>query len=379
MTKRIALGLVLAALLGSSPLLVAETTYLPGAAELSGLQGARFSSTLELANPGDAAVTATVGLVPMAGMTTPAPVTRTLAAGESLRIEAALKTLFGLAEGSAGTITVASETPLLASLTTRNVAAAEGPYGLGLGAVPEAELLATGETGHSIWVSHSADPKTGYRTNLSVTLVDPGTVVVVRVFEADGSLAGETTLSAAAPQVWQQPVTAIAGEESLPVGRAAFEVKAGRATAYAVVNDNVTSDAIALPCERVPAGSTERLVSGAALSPGHLGAFWVTDLRLFNPSAEPVVATVRSLGAPSAASAPVPIPANGIVEVPRVLAFLGFPEQTASALLVSADTPLLVAARTNNLDPTGVRTGTFSAQQFVSIWPTGLLAAGSTG
>ncbi|MHB8800362.1 MAG: Ig domain-containing protein, partial [Thermoanaerobaculia bacterium] len=379
MTFRTALRLVLAAALGTSTLLAAETTYLPGAAELAGLQGARFSSTLELTNPGDAVATATIGLVPMAGKTAPAPVVRTLAAGESVRIEAALKTLFGLAEDGAGTITVLSDAALLASLTTRNVAAAEGPYGLGLFAVPEAELLGAGETGHSIWVSHSADPTTGYRTNLSVTLVDPGTIVVVRVFDADGSPAGETTLSAETPQVWQKPVTAIAGEAALPVGRAEFEVKAGRATAYAVVNDNVTSDAIALQSERVPAGATERLVSGAALSPGHLGAFWVTDLRIFNPGAEPAVATIRSLGAPTPASAVVPVPAHGVVEVPRVLAFLGFPERTASALRVSADTPLLVAARTNNVDPAGLRAGTFSAQQFVSVWPTGLLGAGATG
>ena len=196
MTYRTAISLALAVILGTSAVLGAETAYLPGAAELTGLQGARFSSTLELTNPGDSAATATIGLVPMAGKTPPAPVTRTLAAGESMRIEAALETLFGLADDGAGTITVLSDAALLASLTTRNVAAAEGPYGLGLLAVPEAELLGAGETGHSIWVSHSADPKTGYRTNLSVTLVDPGTIVVVRVFDADGSLAGETTLSA---------------------------------------------------------------------------------------------------------------------------------------------------------------------------------------
>ena len=379
MTYRTAISLALAVILGTSAVLGAETAYLPGAAELTGLQGARFSSTLELTNPGDSAATATIGLVPMAGKTPPAPVTRTLAAGESMRIEAALETLFGLADDGAGTITVLSDAALLASLTTRNVAAAEGPYGLGLLAVPEAELLGAGETGHSIWVSHSADPKTGYRTNLSVTLVDPGTIVVVRVFDADGSLAGETTLSAQTPQVWQKPVTAIAGESSLPVGRAEFEVKAGRATAYAVVNDNVTSDAIALASERVPSGATERLVSGAALSPGHLGAFWVTDVRIFNPGTEPIVATIRSLGAPTEATAAVTVPAFGVVEVPRALAFLGFPERTASALLVSADAPLLVAARTNNVDPAGLRAGTFSAQQFVSIWPTGLLGAGATG
>ena len=75
----------------------------------------------------------------MAGKTPPAPVVRTLAAGESVRIDAALKTLFGLADDAAGTITVSSDAALLASLTTRNVAAPEGPYGLGL--VRDADMV----------------------------------------------------------------------------------------------------------------------------------------------------------------------------------------------------------------------------------------------
>ena len=62
----------------------------------------------------------------------------------------------------------------------------------------------------------------------------------------------------------------------------------------AVVNDNVTSDAIALQSERVPAGASDRLVSGAAYSPGHLGSFWVTDLRLYNPGSTPLDATTVS-------------------------------------------------------------------------------------
>lgn len=379
MTLRYAVRFALAIALGTATLAPAETTYLPGAAEVTGLAGARFSSTLELTNPGASAVSATIGLVPMSGRAAPVPVTRSLAAGESLRIKEALKSLFGIEDGGAGTIVVSSDTALLASLTTRNVAAVEGAYGLGLLAVAEADLLGTGETGHSIWVSQSADPRTGYRTNLSVTLVDAGTVVEVRVLDAEGRVAGSTTLTAASPEVWQQPVAALTGAIDLPVGRAEFAVKAGRATAYAVVNDNVTSDAIALQSERVPPGASDRLVSGAAYSPGHLGSFWVTDLRLFNPGSTPLDATIQSVGAPSEASIVIPVPAQGVVEVERVLSLLGFPERTASALRVKAASPLLVAARTNNVDPAGVRAGTFSAQQFVTAWPSGLLAAGSTG
>ncbi|MBK8596089.1 MAG: putative Ig domain-containing protein [Holophagales bacterium] len=380
MTIRTALRLALSAILGTAAIAAADTTYLPGAAELTGLAGARFSSTLELSNPGATGTTATIGLVPMAGKAAPAPVARTLAAGESLRIPEALKTLFGLAEGAAGTLTLTSDEPLLANLSTRNVAAPEGAYGLGLLPVPSSDLLGAGETGHSIWVSQSADPAKGYRTNLSVTLVDPGTIVEVRVLDAEGRVAGAATVTAETAQVWQQPAASLIGfATDLPVGRAEFEVKAGRATAYAVVNDNVTSDAIALQVERVVPGPTDRLISGAALAPGQLGAFWSTDLRLFNPGSTAVDATIQSVGASREGSAVVPVPAKGVVEVSRALALLGFPEGTACALRVRAGASLLVAARTNNVDPAGIRKGTFSAQQFVTSWPAGLLGAGALG
>jgi hypothetical protein len=380
MKIRTAIRLTLSAILGTAALAAAETTYLPGAAEVTGLAGARFSSTLEISNPGGSGTVATIGLVPMAGKVAPSPVTRTLAAGESLRISEALKTLFGLADGAAGTLTVTADEPLLANLSTRNVAAPEGAYGLGLLPVSASDLLGAGETGHSIWVSQSADPSSGYRTNLSVTLAEPGTVVEVRVLDAEGRVVGTATVTAATPEVWQQPAAALIGAGTdLPIGRAEFEVKAGRATAYAVVNDNVTSDAIALQSERVVPGPADRLISGAALAPGHLGSFWSTDLRLFNPGPAAVDATVLAVGASREASAVVSVPGKGVVEVSRVLALLGFPEGTACALRVTAGASLLVAARTNNVDPSGVRKGTFSAQQFVTAWPGGLLAAGSVG
>ncbi|MCL4809579.1 MAG: hypothetical protein KJ062_17600, partial [Thermoanaerobaculia bacterium] len=380
MTIRAALRVTLSLFLGTAALAAAETTYLPGAAEVTGLAGARFSSTLEISNPGGSATVATIGLVPMSGKAAPSPVTRTLAAGESLRIPEALETLFGLSDGAAGTLTVTADEPLLANLSTLNVAAPEGAYGLGLLPVASSDLLGAGETGHSIWVSQSADPKSGYRTNLSVTLAEPGTVVEVRVLDAEGRVAGTATVTAATPEVWQQPAAALIGAGTdLPVGRVEFEVKAGRATAYAVVNDNVTSDAIALQSERVVPGPTDRLISGAALAPGHLGSFWSTDLRLFNPGSAAVDATVLAVGASREASVVVSVPAKGVVEASRVLALLEFPEGTACALRVTAGASLLVAARTNNVDPAGVRRGTFSAQQFVTAWPDGLLGAGSVG
>jgi hypothetical protein len=378
MSFRPVLRVVLLGLLCAAIPAAAETTYLPGAAETIGLAGARFSSTLDLANPGATATTVTISLIPMAGKAAPEPVTRSLGAGESLRILGALASLFGLSGDAAGTLTVTHDVPILATLSTKNVASSAGTYGLGLLPVPSSQLLGAGETGHSIWASQSVDPGSGYRTNLSVTLVEPG-VVEVRVLDAEGRVAGSATVTAARAEVWQQPLTALVGGRDLPVARAEFEVKSGLATAYAVVNDNVTSDAIALQAERVVPAPTEALVAGAALSSGHLGSFWVTDLRIFNPGTAGLEASIVSLGASREASATVSVPAKGLVEVPRVLALLGFPEGTACALRVRAEGPLLVAARTNNVDPAGVRKGTFSAQQFVTDWGEGLLGTGATG
>lgn len=367
-----AVSLLLVAL--AAPRALAARVFLPGAAQVDGDAGSRFRSEVVLSNPGSAPVEVTVSLLPGGATPSASPATVPLAAGRTLRLPEALRDLFGIESGF-GTLSVSAPVPVLASLTTRNVADPRGTYGVSVPTVEETSLLGAGETGHAVWLSHSADPVVGFRTNVSVTLVDPGSSVEVRVLDASGRLAGSRVV-AGGPLTWQESAGTIAGP--LPIGRAELRVTAGRATGYTVVNDNVTSDAIATPFERVRPGPAELLLDGVARTGGHNDTHWSTDLRLYNPGATQLAVVLSGLGLPGApAPRTVAVPADSVVEVPDVLgnAGLGLPDGVAGALRLSAAGPLLVAARTSNTDPAGERPGTFSAQQRAIPWPSGLLAA----
>ncbi|MCE7956692.1 MAG: hypothetical protein DYH06_01940 [Acidobacteria bacterium ACB2] len=370
-----AIPLLLLAL--AAPRALAARVFLPGAAQVDGGSGARFRSEVVLSNPGTTAADVTVTLIPGGATPSAAPAVLLLPAGRTARFPEALRDLFGVESGF-GTLAVSSPVPVLASLTTRNVADPRGTYGVSVPAVAEPSLLGAGETGHAVWLTHSAGPDAGFRTNVSVTLVDPGSSVEVRVLDSSGRLAGSRVVSGG-PLTWQESAGTIAGP--LPIGRAEVRVTAGRATGYTVVNDNVTSDAIATPFERVRPGPSELLLDGVARTAGQNDTHWSTDLRLYNPGATPLAVVLSGLGLPSApAPLSVIVPADSVVEVPDVLgeSGLGLPDGVAGALRLSAAGPLLVAARTSNTDPAGERPGTFSAQQRAIPWPSGLLAAPST-
>src|SRR2546422_2362887 len=86
--------------------------YLPGAAATAGQFGAQFSSTLTVTNVSVSSTSIQIGFIPYAGKSTPSAVSRSLAAGETLQIPRVLESLFGLT-ADAGTLTVASESPLI--------------------------------------------------------------------------------------------------------------------------------------------------------------------------------------------------------------------------------------------------------------------------
>lgn len=352
---------------------------LPGAVRSDGQSGARFRTTLLLTNAGNSAATVRVAFLPPAGSVAPAPAARTLSPGQSLRQEDALHGLFGLEEG-AGTLDVEAPVPVLASTTTQNVADPRGTYGLAVPPVAFPDLLREGETGHAAWVSQSADPASGYRTNVSVTLVEAGTAADVVVLDGSGVERGRRRVEGG-PATWQESLPAIAGPSSLPAGRVELRVLSGRAAGYAVVNDNVTSDAIAAPFERLPVGPVDLLVDGVARSPGQEGTYWRTDLRLFNPGGSPLEVTIEPFvpgASPPALSRSVP--SGAVVELLDILGPGGFslPEGSAGAVRLRAPGPLLAVARTSNVDPAGRRPGTFSASQRAARWPSGLAVAPGT-
>jgi hypothetical protein len=140
-----------------------------------------------------------------------------------------------------------------------------------------------GQTGHSAWVSVSSDPDTGYRTSVSVTLLDPSSSVMIEIRDDQGSLRGSTSISSPVPEWVQLSVADLIGAGSLSLGRAALRVTTGRAIGMTVVNDNVTGYGIASRFERVMTGPSDVLLDGVARSPGLRGTHWSTDLRILNP------------------------------------------------------------------------------------------------
>ncbi len=350
----------------------AWVAVLPGAVEGLGQAPAVFSSTVYLSNlePQEAAVT--FRLIPYAGRPAPLSATRTIPARGSLVLEHALKALFDI-DADAGALLVDSDRPLAGSLVTANVANPAATYGVALTPVTDGGLLRAVDVGHAPWVTQGG----GFRTNVAAVLVDPGSSVVVAVYDADGALVGQREISSEVPVSWQVPVTDLIGPRDLLVGRVEYRFTRGRGTGYVAVNDNVTGDGIAVQAPREP--SSDQLLDGVAKTAGANGTFWRTDARVFNPNGYPISLTVEPIGFPSAPTLPLSVAARAILDLPDVLSRFGVSPPAAGALRFRSSQKFLVFGQTQNVDPTGQRPGTFAASQAPIHVPGQLLARGQTG
>lgn len=275
----------------------------------------------------------------------------------------ALLSFWGLSE-QAGAIRLSADQPILISARTYNDANPAGTYGLALDPVRVEDLLIPGDTAHAAWVSHSTDPSRAYRTNIAAVLVLPDSAVDVVLFDAAGAELGRTSFSGK-PGLYQVSTGALTPAD-VPIGRAEFQVRAGKATGYTAVVDNVTGDAIAVQSSLGVSAAVDVAVNGVAHAPGREGTYFVTDVRLFNISREPNTATVSLLGV-SVPGQPSSIRVTlAPREVKEILDVLGTsfqaPDGTAGALRVQAAGPLTVLARTSNVKRDG-SPGTFGAAQ----------------
>ena len=186
------------------------------------------------------------------------------------------------------------------------------------------------------------------------------------VFDAAGNPAGSQEFSQDSAGVQQFALGAFA--EAVAVGRAHLVVTRGHAAGYAVVVDNVTGDSSLFAFEDSPAGRQDVLVNGVARANGRNGTFFRTDARIYNPTSS--VATVAAAfhanqsANPGPASATFTVGAGQILDVVDVLqTLLGLPVGSAGALRFTSDAPVAILCRTSNVDPAGVRPGTYGAQQ----------------
>ncbi len=360
MRKPLGLAAGLALALGSGRL-TASTWTVPGTVNTSGLNGTRFVSDLAITNPGTDPAFAILTLVPAGGT---AQSLQYLAPGQTLVFRNALQQLWG-ASGAAATV-VDSPSPLLIRARTYN-AAASGTYGVALPVVADDRFLSPGDSADSLWIAQSADGSAGYRTNVAVVFPDAeGGDATVTVYDAAGAVSGSQAFSLASAGFQQFAVGAFAG--SVAVGRARIDVTRGRATAYAVVVDNVTGDSSLFTFESLPAGPQDVLVNGVARAGGRNNTFFRTDARIYNPGTTAATISVayhaNQNANPNPPSATFDVPAGGIRDVVDVLAsLLSLPVGSAGALRFTSDSPVAILCRTSNVDPSGANPGTYGAQQ----------------
>jgi hypothetical protein len=357
--------LVLAAiaLLLSGPAIGAVHGYtVPGVVKAGGLNGTNYISDLVVLNGGSASTTVTLSFVP-SGLT---PRDYPLGAGESLTIRDVVASAFGAGQ-AVGAVILTADQPLVVRGRTYNTASS-GTFGVALAVVEESRFMSPGDMGHSLWISQDSQGDRGYRTNIAVAFPDPtGGSATVTLFDAAGAKQGQQDFSLEAAGLQQLPVGGIV-PGGLAMGRAEIQVTSGRAAGYAVVVDNVTGDGSLFPFEDLPGGRQNVVVNGVSRAGGALGTFWRTDARLYNPSSRDASVTVRFHAAGNSNASPqqttVTVPAGQILEVIDVLStLLSLPVGSSGALRFQSETPVAILCRTSNLDPTGVKPGTFGAQQ----------------
>src|ERR1035437_6626518 len=334
---------------------------IPGTVNAGGLNNTRFVSDLAVTNPGSVPAQATISFIPANG-TTPKQVT--LNAGQTVVYRNVLDSLWGVQ--GAGATKVSSNLPLLIRARTYNTAVS-GTYGVALPVFADDRLLAPGKTADTLWISQSADGSSGYRTNVAVVFPDAGGgAATVTVYGADGVEIGSQDFSLAAAGFQQFGVGGFAGAVS--VARAQVEVRRGRAAGYSVVVDNVTGDSSLFSFEELPTGYQDVIVNGVARANGRNNTFFRTDGRFFNPTDEDAVVQVSFHASGSSNPAPISgtftVGAGRILDVVDVLgSLLDLPVGSAGAMRFETDAPVGILCRTSNVDPAGVKPGTFGAQQ----------------
>lgn len=347
-SRRIDAVVILFTLLGSVSSVAATSRYLPGVASAPGRNGTFFESTVWVTNFGDSDGSVTFDFI---GSAVAAPPAAERAIGAGATISRPLKELFGL-ENTFGTLVVSSESPIKLRGTTSDVSRPKGTYGLDLTTFAPESVLLAGETAVVPWLSASRDT-TGFRTNLGVALIAPGTIVVLTLFDEAGFVRGVRLLDSSVPLSWQVSASDIAGDPEIPIGRIEAEVRRGEAIVYSAIVDSRTGDGMLMPAERASSFGRDWLVDGVAHSPGLNGTNWSTDLRLVNPNLAPLSVTIAFLGGGASRSIDRFVPPRGSLEIADVLgpSALAAGDSAAGAIRVTAEKEFLAAARTANWIP----------------------------
>lgn len=198
-------------------------------------------------------------------------------------------TLLGVDQVQGNLLLVTDLPDLLATSRTYNTGGGNGTFGQYVPATPA--RFSAGEGDPPLLLLQLASGP-GSRTNIGLSEVSGSAVTVTTTLldGTTGAVVGTTTLTV--PPWSNLQVNDVFAALNAPPSENAYATVeatagAGRAVAYASVVDRSTGDAIFVPGSR-PASGPDWVVPIVARAPGSQGTSWVSDLRVFNPTGEPV-------------------------------------------------------------------------------------------
>jgi uncharacterized repeat protein (TIGR01451 family) len=237
-----------------------------------------------------------------------------------------------------------------------------GTFGQYIPAIPFAAFVGRGSdpTKSTVLSLQQIAQSAAYRTNLGIVegSGDPASVLI-SVFGDAGNKLAEFTQDLKGGQ--QIQLNSILAQKNVQVSDGRIEVKVvspgGKVTAYASVLDNQTNDPLLVSPVPVNQAATSPYVIAGVADLNNGVANWQSDVRLFNPSANIVTATLtfysQNGGAPLTKD--VSLAPNQVQTFDGALRQLFGISNDGGALHIAttATTPLVATARTYNQTPNG--------------------------
>jgi hypothetical protein len=225
--------------------------WVPVVAHATGVGGRRWRSEVEVCSTSPADARFSIELV--RGDATPPPVTFDLEGGACVRWPDVVADVFG-ARGSGALRITRQRGLVVASSRTYGEDAGEGTHGQLVPAIPLDATSPAGSGGSILGLVHSADPSTGFRSNLGIVNLEERAVEVrVKFYGDEGELLLERIV-ALGPLEHRQlnSPLAVAGTSDVHAGRVGFAhvgapAADGDLLAYLSVVDNVTGDPVFIP------------------------------------------------------------------------------------------------------------------------------------
>jgi uncharacterized repeat protein (TIGR01451 family) len=355
-----------------------DALIIPAVAHADGINS-KFQSDVRVTNSSAQPMKYQVTFTPTgdAGISSGKQTTIDIDPGRTIALDDVLQSWFG-SNGATGTLEVR---PLTASTTSTSAAlpnglaniltfassrtfntTSNGTFGQYIPAIPFAAFVgrASDPSKSTVLSLQQIAQSTAFRTNLGIVegSGDPASVLV-SVFGDDGHKLTEFTQDLKGGQHIQ--LNSILAQKNVQVNDGRIEIKVvspvGKVTAYASVLDNLTNDPLLVSPVAVNATAASRYVLPGVADLNNGIANWQTDVRLFNPSANIVKATLtfysQNGGTPQ--SKDVLLAPNQVQTFDAALHnFFGLTND-GGALHISttATTPLVATARTYNQTANG--------------------------